>query len=335
MEKERIDLMNQRTQALAREDESIQRTVQALNEQKPRPTAIQAMASRLDVTPGKLQEILRNGPFKGANDNEFAALIVVANELGLNPLKKEIYGFATRGGIMPMIGYDGWISIANRHPQYDGTEQNEVFLEGKFVAVETIIHRKDRRFPTKKTIYLDEFKMNTEPWKQKPIHMTGMRSYCHAARLALGVSGVLVEDEYITIEGHIQQASVPTSRQLQQQEAQQQQHEPEQGYEPLTGEVFDDAETDAQIEREAGRLQGDEYEDQEADTANDVQAALDEPRWKTHYRDTLENVLAASSKADLASAEKEFVNHRATYDDDAILIVEREIGGAKKRLGPQ
>ncbi|MGL4230351.1 MAG: RecT family recombinase [Casimicrobium sp.] len=214
----------------------IQNNVSTIEAAKAKPTAIQAMASRLNISPGKLQQTLISTVFKGATEEEFAALVVVANELELNPLKKEIYAFPSRGGVTPMIAYDGWISITNRHPMFDGCEQNEVFLDGKFVAVETVIHRKDRSFPIKKTIYHDEFKMNTDPWKQKPMHMTAMRSFCHAARLALGVSGVLVEDEYVVVENDNQPEVVPTSRQLKadakQAEVATEAHDPE------TGELF-------------------------------------------------------------------------------------------------
>jgi hypothetical protein len=319
--------MNARTQAIAAQNEAIQRNVAMIKEQKARPTAIQAMASRLNITPQKLQDTLLATVFKEASQEEFAALIVVANELELNPLKKEIYAFPSRGGVTPMIAYDGWISIANRHPQFDGSEQNEVFVDGKFVGVETVIYRKDRSHPVKKTIYHDEFKMNTEPWKQKPMHMTAMRSFCHAARLALGVSGVLVEDDYNTIDLTVQNSVVPTSRQLQQH---QQQQQPTQDHDPETGEIIDDAETDAAAEREAERLNG------ASDDHNEARDALDQsderPMWVHHYDKTLAAVLAAQSMTDVKAAETDFVNNRVTYDDEAIAEIEREIASAKKRF---
>lgn len=333
--------MNTRTQALAREDESIQRNVATIEASKPARTkanALQQMASRLNVEPARLLETLKSTVFAKANDEEVTALIIIANEYQLNPLLKEIYAFPSRGGIMPMIGYDGWLAIANRHPEYDGYDHNEIFVGDTFIGVESIFHRKDRSHPTKKAVYLEEFKMATEPWKQKPRHMCQIRSFCQGARIAFGVTGVYVEgvDEDIDVQP-IKQASVPTLRQLQQQEAQQQRELEPNGYDTQSGEVFDDAEADAQIEREAEGLngQGDQYEEQEADTGNDVEAALDEPRWKQHYRETLENVMVAQSIAELNAAEKEFVNHRATYGDEAISIIEREIANAKKRLGAQ
>lgn len=337
--------MNQRTQALAREDASIAANVATIEATKAtRKNALQQMAARLNVEPTRLMETLKATAFAKANNEEFAALIIIANEYNLNPLLKEIYAFPGRGGIMPMIGYDGWLAIANRHPEFDGYEHNEIYDGDKFIGVESIFHRKDRSHPIKKAVYLEEFKMATDPWKQKPRHMCQMRSFCQGARIAFGVTGAYVEgvdDEDFDVQPMKQAASVPAARQLRQQEQQQQrgperEPEPEQeAYDPSTGEVYDDPEADAAAEREADRmLNGDQDDDFGQDGDNDVQHALEEqtPRWKIHYRDTLENIMVAKDAKELAAVEKEFVNHRATYDDDAIVVVEREIKNAKTRL---
>lgn len=329
--------MNQRTQALAREDAGIAANVAVIEANKAtKKNALQQMASRLNVEPGRLMATLKSTVFQKASDEEFAALIIVANEYNLNPLLKEIYAFPARGGIMPMIGYDGWLAIANRHPEFDGYEHNEIFDGEKFIGVESIFHRKDRSQPIKKTVYLEEFKMPTDPWKQKPRHMCQMRSFCQGARMAFGVTGIYIEgvDDEIDV-APMRQASVPTSRQLQDQEGQNlgQQGAPEpEAYDRDTGEIIDDAEADAAAEREADRMLNGDHED---DTGNDVEAALnDDPRWKLHYRDTLESVMAAQNVSDLNAVEREFVNHRVTYDADAVVVVEREIKNARKRLTP-
>lgn len=333
--------MNQRTQALAREDAAIASNVATIEAQKAqRPSAIQAMASRLNISPGNLQKTLLDTVFKNASESEFAALIVVANEYGLNPLTKEIYAFPAKGGgIVPVVSIDGWIRIANSHPQYDGSEQNFIYDENKkLFAVETTIYRKDRGHPIKKMEFLSECKRGTEPWKMEH-RMLGHKGFIQAARYAFGFAGIYDEDDAdIVVQSYINEpVSVPSSRRLQQQEQQQQREpEPQPSYDDQTGEIYDDPDADAAAEREADRLMngGDQYEEREEDNVNDVQAALEEPRWKLHYRDTLENVMAAKNVSELNKVEKEFVNHRATYDDDAIQIVEREIKNARTRLTP-
>ncbi len=65
---------------------------------------------------------LKNTAFKGGNvtDEQFTALLIVANQYGLNPWTKEIYAFPDKGGIVPVVGVDGWARIINEHPQFDG-----------------------------------------------------------------------------------------------------------------------------------------------------------------------------------------------------------------------
>lgn len=331
--------MNQRTQALAREDAGIQHNVATIEAQKPRTkaNALQQMASRLNVEPQRLMETLRSTVFEKADNEEFAALIIIANEYQLNPLLKEIYAFPSRNGIMPMIGYDGWLAIANRHPEFDGYEHNEIYDGDKFIGVESIFHRKDRSHPIKKSVYLEEFKMPTDPWKQKPRHMCQMRSFCQGARIAFGVSGAYVEG--VEDEGDVQPmkqaTAVPSSRQLRQQQEPQQQQPERETYDQATGEVYDTAEADEAAEREAERLiHGDQDDEPEQDTDNDVQAALEEtPRWQQHYQETMEDVIAAKTKKEIDMAETAFVNNRVTYSDDAAAVMEREIKAAHKRLG--
>ncbi|WP_032251724.1 recombinase RecT, partial [Escherichia coli] len=45
-------------------------------------------------------------------DAQFIALLIVANQYGLNPWTKEIYAFPDKqNGIVPVVGVDGWSRI--------------------------------------------------------------------------------------------------------------------------------------------------------------------------------------------------------------------------------
>ena len=187
--------MNARAQAIASRDAEIdastQRAIAAREERdRPRPmTALESLAARLDVSPKALQNTLVNTVFKGCSEAEFIALVIVANTYNLNPLLREIYAFPKKGGgIQAIVGYDGWIRIANSHPQYDGFETVHIEdKDGNIRAAEGILYRKDRARPTKKLIYLKEFKRNTEPWNNSPSHMLDVRCFCQTVRLALGI----------------------------------------------------------------------------------------------------------------------------------------------------
>jgi hypothetical protein len=85
------------------------------------------------------------------------ALMIVAEQYGLNPFLKEIYAYPDKNnGIVPVVGVDGWSNIVNAHPQYDGFEvvysDSKVEVTGVNFPVhewiEVVIHRKDRTVPS-------------------------------------------------------------------------------------------------------------------------------------------------------------------------------------------
>ena len=103
---------------------SEQNTTTALVE-APRKSITATMAARYDMDPTAFEATLRGTIMKPDKDGkaatreEFAAFLVVANEYNLNPLTKEIYAFfdRQRGGIIPIVGVDGWSRIINDNAQ--------------------------------------------------------------------------------------------------------------------------------------------------------------------------------------------------------------------------
>jgi hypothetical protein len=160
-------------------------------------TAIGLMASRLSIEPNKLLQVLKATVFSTCrNDEEMAALVVVSNEYGLNPLLKEIYAFPAKGGgIVPMIPVDGWVKMVNNHPQMDGMEFDVINdAKGELEAITCRIFRKDRSKPIVVTEYLSECYRNTEPWKMKH-RMLRHKALMQCSRYAFGFSGIHDEDE--------------------------------------------------------------------------------------------------------------------------------------------
>ena len=83
------------------------------------------LAKRFEIADGSdLMATLKNTAFKGnVNDSQMTALLIVANQYGLNPWTKEIYAFPDRqNGIVPIVGVDGWARILNENPNFDGIE---------------------------------------------------------------------------------------------------------------------------------------------------------------------------------------------------------------------
>lgn len=180
-----------------------------------------AMAERFGVEPDHLINSLKTTVFKGRNgetptDAQMVALLLVSQQYNLNPFTKEIYAFPTKdGGIVPIVGVDGWNRIINEHPEMDGIEFNEspdwVTPEGGKPCptwIECIIYRKDRTHPTKVKEYLDEtYKPPVtkkgqygeytidSPWQTHTKRFLRHKAEIQCSRIAFGYTGIYDQDE--------------------------------------------------------------------------------------------------------------------------------------------
>ena len=148
------------------------------------------LAARFDLGDAagtELMQTLRQTAFRGqVSDAQLTALLVVANQYGLNPWTREIYAFPDRqNGIVPVVGVDGWARIINEHPQFDGMS----FAQDAESCTCTIF-RKDRAHPVSVTEYLSECRRNTPPWQSHPRRMLRHKAMIQAARLAFGFAGI-------------------------------------------------------------------------------------------------------------------------------------------------
>ena len=141
----------------------------------------------------ELVDTLKATAFKGGNvtDAQMTALMLVAQQYNLNPWLKEIYAFPDKGGIVPIVGVDGWARIMNDHPQFDGME-----FEQDDEKCTCVIFRKDRSHSIKATEYMSECKRaNTGPWQSHPRRMLRHKAMIQCARLAFGFGGIYDQDE--------------------------------------------------------------------------------------------------------------------------------------------
>ena len=156
------------------------------------------MASRFGVDPNKMLVTLKATAFKGDVSNEqMMALLVVAEQYRLNPWVREIFAFPDKGGIVPVVGFDGWNRITNEHPAYNGSEitYGPDNKDGLPEWIECTVHRKDREHPTKHREYMSECKRGTGPWGSHPRRMLEIKARIQAARIAFGFSGIYDQDE--------------------------------------------------------------------------------------------------------------------------------------------
>lgn len=151
------------------------------------------LATQFDIPESNdLVAVLKATAFKGqVSDAQMSALLIVANQYGLNPWTKEIYAFPDKNnGIVPVVGVDGWSRIINTHAQFDGID----FEQGD-ESCTCIIFRKDRSHPVKVTEYMSECKRAAGPWQTHPKRMLRHKAMIQCARLAFGYVGIFDQDE--------------------------------------------------------------------------------------------------------------------------------------------
>ena len=156
-------------------------------------TLTRTLATKLDMGDGEgLIETLKATAFKGqVSDAQMTALLVVANQYGLNPWTREVYAFPDKNnGIVPVVGVDGWSRIINSHAQFDGID-----FEQDAESCTCVIYRKDRKHPIKVTEWMNECKRGTGPWQSHPRRMLRHKSMIQCARLAFGYGGIYDQDE--------------------------------------------------------------------------------------------------------------------------------------------
>lgn len=162
-----------------------------------KPSLLKAMAAQYNLEAGQFLDTVKNTVMpSNANQAQMVAFLSVADQYGLNPFTKEIYAFPAKGGgIQPMVPIDGWLKMINQHPAFDGMSFDFHHEGGELVSCTCTIHRKDRSHPFVVTEFLEECKMNTEPWNKKPRRMLMHKAAIQAARYAFSFSGLIDEDE--------------------------------------------------------------------------------------------------------------------------------------------
>lgn len=182
-----------------------------------RVSLVQKFAHRFSIDPGQLLPILKATAFqvKGGEvtNEQMAALLVVADQYGLNPFTKEIFAFPDKqNGIVPVVGVDGWSRIINDHPQADGIEfryAEEILnlpdAQPCPAWCEVVIFRKDRGHPVIVREYLEEcyrpaFQRQDGskvkgPWQTHTRRFLRHKTLIQGARIAFGFGGIYDEDE--------------------------------------------------------------------------------------------------------------------------------------------
>ena len=178
-----------------------------------RQSLVEKFAQKYSIEGAKLMGILKATAFKvtqgEATNEQMAALLVVADQYGLNPFTREIFAFEDkRKGIVPVVSVDGWARIVNDHPHFNGCEfeygPETATPDGRgkkaFEWVECVMYHKQREHPIRVREYLDEVYQGPRnnydgPWQSHTKRMQRHKTFIQTARLAFGFSGIYDEDE--------------------------------------------------------------------------------------------------------------------------------------------
>lgn len=195
---------------------------------------IQKLAHRFAVEPTVFFEALKTQAFKKRDgspptNQQMMALLVVANEYGLNPFLKELYAFEGKGGdVVPVVSVDGWSRIVNEHPAFDGIDfvYSEQLVTPKggqpcYEWIEARIYRKDRTRPIIVREHLDEAYVPASkwpgPWQTHTKRMLRHRAFIQCSRVAFGFGGIYEQDEARAIaEGNIVSVQTPQQASIEQ-----------------------------------------------------------------------------------------------------------------------
>ncbi len=188
---------------------------------------IQKMVDKFEFgSHAELMETLKKTAFRQKEDVEITnsqmmALLVVADQYGLNPFTRELFAYPDKSGIVPVVSVDGWLRIINQHEFMDGLEFQE---SEDWISIDTdakpcpkwmdcVIYRKDRKQPTRVREYLDEIyrpirtgkkKRDDGTWYEYTItsphqthtkRMLRHKALIQCARVAFGFAGIYDEDE--------------------------------------------------------------------------------------------------------------------------------------------
>ena len=116
----------------------------------------------------EMLQALRNTVAPGLNEPEFLLFAEMCRATGLNPATKEIWAIKAGGRLQLMTGINGFLKIANSHPQFDGMEVSFEWDGKTLISSTAKVYRKDRRFPSIATAYMAEYGKKTPIWGQMP-----------------------------------------------------------------------------------------------------------------------------------------------------------------------
>jgi len=121
----------------------------------------------IDYNNATMIQTLKATVAQGLNEPEFRLFAEHCKSTGLNPFKKEVWAIKAGGRLQVMTGINGFLAIANNHPQFDGME-TEVDNDENPTRAVCRVYRKDRRIPSEGVALMKEYGGQTPIWRKMP-----------------------------------------------------------------------------------------------------------------------------------------------------------------------
>lgn len=175
----------------------------------------------LALTPEEIELVKKQFFPSGTTDLEFNYCMSVAHSLGLNPITKEIHFVRRRvqlpdkqwiNKVEPLVGRDGYLTIAHRTSQFDGMTTTSCIKEvpkrlpnGEFQYIKDLVatstvYSKALKYPVVVEVAFHEYVMMsdgkpTKMWNDKGDTMIKKVGESQALRKAFNINGVYSAEE--------------------------------------------------------------------------------------------------------------------------------------------
>ena len=158
------------------------------------------MADKFGMDPGPFEQTLRATVFPSGGTARAIRSVsaLVAKEYDLNPLTKEIYAFPGKGGgIVPVVSIDGWVTMINRHPNFDGMSfQDNLDSDDQLLSDRMLnLALQTARGPSSSRNICRNATGRQTAWKMKHCMLRHKALINNAPRYAFGFSGIYDPDE--------------------------------------------------------------------------------------------------------------------------------------------
>lgn len=132
----------------------------------------------IDFANNLVIKTLKETVAQGLTDPEFRLFAEHCKSTALNPFKKEVWAIKAGGRLQLMTGINGYFTIANRNPAFNGYEEGFIGKDGQelpdtypgtdYVGAWCKVYRKDRAMPSKGVAFKIEYDKGHGNWKTMP-----------------------------------------------------------------------------------------------------------------------------------------------------------------------